>query len=169
MRMLLVKSAYICPINTIQDMEKLNLPTYNYNIKLEEQRKLIFDSIRKKFVVLTPEEWVRQNFISYLIENKNYPKGLIAVEKKVDVNRMPQRSDIVLYNSKGLPLMIVECKASSVKITQDTFDQVARYNMRLQVPYLVVTNGLNHYCCKIDYEKKKFEFMSEIPDYKFLI
>jgi len=149
-------------------MDILNLPTYNFNIKLEGQRKLIFDSIRRKFVVLTPEEWVRQNFISYLVEEKNYPKGLIAVEKKVDVNRMPQRSDIVLYNNKGIALMIVECKASSVKISQDTFNQIARYNMKLQVPYLVVTNGLNHYCCHINYEQNSFEFIPEIPDYKVL-
>jgi len=149
-------------------MEKLNLPTYNFNIKLEGQRKLIFDSIRKKYVVLTPEEWVRQNFISYLVEDKNYPSGLIAVEKKVDVNRMPQRSDIVLYNNKAVPIMIVECKAASVKISQDTFNQIARYNMKLQVPYLVVTNGLNHYCCQIDYENSSFKFIQEIPDYKSL-
>jgi hypothetical protein len=150
-------------------METLNLPSYNFNIKLEGQRKLIFDSIRKKYVVLTPEEWVRQNFISYLVETKNYPKGLIAVEKKVDVNRMAQRSDIVLYNNKAIPVMIVECKAASVKITQQTFNQIARYNMKLRVSYLVVTNGLNHYCCRIDYEKNSFEFISEIPDYKTLI
>ena len=150
-------------------MEKLNLPTYNFNINLEGQRKLIFDSIRKKYVVLTPEEWVRQNFISYLVEDKNYPRGLIAVEKKVDVNRMPQRSDIVLYNNKAEPIMIVECKAASVKISQDTFNQVARYNMKLQVPYLVVTNGLNHYCCQIDYENNSYKFVLEIPDYKSLV
>ena len=150
-------------------MEKLNLPTYNFNINLEGQRKLIFDSIRKKYVVLTPEEWVRQNFISYLVEDKNYPRGLIAVEKKVDVNRMPQRSDIVLYNNKAEPIMIVECKAASVKISQDTFNQVARYNMKLQVPYLVVTNGLNHYCCRIDYENNSYKFVLEIPDYKSLV
>jgi len=149
-------------------MEELNLPSYNFNIKLEGQRKLIFDSIRKKYVVLTPEEWVRQNFISYLVEMKNYPKGLIAVEKKVDVNRMPQRSDIVLYNNKAIPVMIVECKAPDVKISQKTFNQIARYNMNLQVPYLVVTNGLSHYCCQIDYERNSFKFIPDIPDYKSL-
>ena len=149
-------------------MEELNLPSYNFNIKLEGQRKLIFDSIRKKYVVLTPEEWVRQNFISYLVEMKNYPKGLIAVEKKVDVNRMPQRSDIVLYNNKAIPVMIVECKAPGVKISQKTFNQIARYNMNLQVPYLVVTNGLSHYCCQIDYERNSFKFIPDIPDYKSL-
>lgn len=150
-------------------MEKLNLPSYNFNIKLEGQRKLIFDSIRKKYVVLTPEEWVRQNFISYLVETKNYPRGLIAVEKKVDVNRMPQRSDIVLYNNRAIPVMIVECKASSVKISQDTFNQIARYNMKLQVQYLVVTNGLNHYCCEINYETNSFNFIQEIPDYESVL
>ncbi|MPQ45912.1 restriction endonuclease subunit R [Marinifilum sp. N1E240] len=147
-------------------MENLNLPTYSFKIKSELQRKLIFDSIRKKYIVLTPEEWVRQNFIRYLIEEKGYPASLIAVEKKVDVNLLPQRSDIVLYNSKANPVMIVECKSVKIKITQDVFNQVARYNMKLRVPFLVVTNGLRHFCCYMDYEKKSFRFLEDIPEYK---
>ena len=149
-------------------MENLNLPTYSFKIKSEAQRKLIFDSIRKKYIVLTPEEWVRQNFIRYLIEEKGYPAALIAVEKKVDVNLLPQRSDIVLYNSNAKPVMIVECKAAKVKVSQDVFNQIARYNMKLRVPLLVVTNGLNHYCCKMDYNKQTFEFIKEIPHYSFI-
>lgn len=149
-------------------MENLNLPTYSFKIKSEVQRKLIFDSIRKKYVVLTPEEWVRQNFIRYLIEEKGYPASLIAVEKKVDVNLLPQRSDIVLYNANAKPVMIVECKAAKIKISQDVFNQIARYNMKLMVPLLVVTNGLHHYCCKMDYEKKSFEFIREIPHYSLI-
>jgi len=147
-------------------MENLNLPTYSFKIKSELQRKLIFDSIRKKYIVLTPEEWVRQNFIRYLIEEKGYPASLIAVEKKVDVNLLPQRSDIVLYNSNANPVMIVECKSAKIKITQDVFNQVARYNMKLRVPFLVVSNGLRHFCCYMDYEKKSFRFLEDIPDYK---
>lgn len=146
-------------------MENLNLPTYSFKIKSDLQRKLIFDSIRKKYVVLTPEEWVRQNFIRYLVEEKDYPASLIAVEKKVDVNLLPQRSDIVLYNRNANPVMIVECKASKIKITQDVFNQIARYNMKLRVPFLVVTNGLKHFCCYMDYEKKSFKFLEDIPNY----
>ncbi|WP_282014360.1 type I restriction enzyme HsdR N-terminal domain-containing protein [Marinifilum flexuosum] len=147
-------------------MENLNLPTYSFKIKSDLQRKLIFDSIRKKYVVLTPEEWVRQNFIRYLVEEKDYPPSLIAVEKKVDVNLLPQRSDIVLYNRNANPVMIVECKASKIKITQDVFNQIARYNMKLRVPFLVVTNGLKHFCCYMDYEKKSFKFLEDIPNYQ---
>jgi len=147
-------------------MENLNLPTYSFKIKSELQRKLIFDSIRKKYIVLTPEEWVRQNFIRYLIEEKGYPASLIAVEKKVDVNLLPQRSDIVLYNGNANPVMIVECKSAKIKITQDVFNQVARYNMKLRVPFLVVSNGLRHFCCYMDYEKKSFRFLEDIPEYK---
>jgi Type I restriction enzyme R protein N terminus (HSDR_N). len=147
-------------------MENLNLPTYSFKIKSDLQRKLIFDSIRKKYVVLTPEEWVRQNFIRYLVEEKAYSASLIAVEKKVDVNLLPQRSDIVLYNLNANPIMIVECKASKIKITQDVFNQIARYNMILRVPFLVVTNGLRHFCCYMDYEKKSFKFLEDIPNYQ---
>ncbi|RKE03840.1 type I restriction enzyme HsdR N-terminal domain-containing protein [Marinifilum flexuosum] len=147
-------------------MENLNLPTYSFKIKSDLQRKLIFDSIRKKYVVLTPEEWVRQNFIRYLVEEKDYPASLIAVEKKVDVNLLPQRSDIVLYNRNANPVMIVECKASKIKITQDVFNQIARYNMKLRVPFLVVTNGLKHFCCYMDYENKSFKFLEDIPNYQ---
>jgi len=149
-------------------MENLNLPTYSFKIKSDLQRKLIFDSIRKKYVVLTPEEWVRQNFIRYLVEEKDYPASLIAVEKKVDVNLLPQRSDIVLYNRNANPVMIVECKASKIKITQDVFNQIARYNMKLRVPFLVVTNGLKHFCCYMDYENKSFKFLEDIPNYQFI-
>ena len=149
-------------------MENLNLPTYSFKIKSELQRKLIFDSIRRKYVVLTPEEWVRQNFIQYLVEEKGYPASLIAVEKKVDVNLLPQRSDIVLYNRNAKPVIIVECKSAKIKVTQDVFNQIARYNMKLRVPFLVVTNGLQHYCCQMDYQKKTFKFIPEIPLYDLI-
>ncbi|MGQ1908509.1 type I restriction enzyme HsdR N-terminal domain-containing protein [Marinifilum sp. RC60d5] len=147
-------------------MENLNLPTYSFKLKFDLQRKLIFDSIRKKYVVLTPEEWVRQNFIRYLVEEKGYPDSLIAVEKKVDVNLLPQRSDIVFYNKNANPVIIVECKSTKIKITQEVFNQIARYNMKLRVPFLVVTNGLRHFCCYMDYEKQSFQFMEDIPNYQ---
>lgn len=146
-------------------MEKLNLPTYSFNIKLIEQRKYIFDFIRRKFVILTPEEWVRQNFLRYLVDEKKYPASLIAVEMEFKLNNLSKRSDAVVYNNLGNPLLIVECKASSVKIEQKVFDQIARYNMKLNVEYLVVTNGLEHYCCKIDYKNSNYVFLKEVPDF----
>ncbi|MCD6112073.1 MAG: type I restriction enzyme HsdR N-terminal domain-containing protein [Bacteroidales bacterium] len=150
-------------------MQKLNLPEYNFNIKLNNNKLEIFDSIRKKFVALTPEEWVRQNFIMYLINKKHFPASLIAVEKKLIFNNMTRRTDIVLYNKNGSPKLIVECKSTDIKINQKVFDQIARYNMTLKVNYLVVTNGLEHYCCYIDDKNKTYNFLEEIPDYKNII
>lgn len=147
-------------------MEKLNLPTYLFNIKLIEQRKYIFDFIRKKSVILTPEEWVRQNFLRYLVDEKKYPASLIAVEKEFKLNNLSKRCDAVIYNKLGNPFLIVECKASSVKIDQKVFDQIARYNMKFNVDYLIVTNGLQHFCCKIDYESGNYSFLKEVPLFK---
>jgi len=146
-------------------MEKLNLPTYSFNIKFIEQRKYIFDFIRKKYVILTPEEWVRQNFLKYLVEEKKYPASLIAVEKEFKLNNLSKRSDAVIYNKQGNPYLIIECKAPEVKIDQKVFDQIARYNMVLNVELLVVTNGLQHFCCKLDAENDTYYFLKEIPDY----
>jgi hypothetical protein len=145
-------------------MERLNLPTYSFNIKLKEQRKYIFDFIRKKYVLLTPEEWVRQNFLKYLVEEKKYPASLIAVEKEFKLNTLSKRSDVVVYNRLGQPFLMVECKATNVTINQKVFDQIARYNMKLNVEYLVVTNGLEHYCCKIDIENQNYIFLKDVPE-----
>ena len=150
-------------------MKDLNLPIYSFNIKSEDNRKLIFDPIRKKYIVLTPEEWVRQNFIQYLINEKNVPEGLIIQEHKIKLNTLNQRSDIVIYSRSGTPLLIVECKAPSVKLAQATFEQIARYNIILQVKYLIVTNGLNHYCCMINIEEKSYSFLKDIPNYEDLV
>ena len=147
-------------------MERLNLPTYSFNIKLIDQRKYIFDSIRKKFVVLTPEEWVRQNFIRFLIDDKKYPASLIAVEMEFKVNNLSKRSDAVVYDKVGSPFLIMEFKAPKVKIDQKVFDQVARYIMKLKAKYFIVTNGLKHFCCKIDNENQDFSFFKEIPGYE---
>ncbi len=143
-------------------MIKLNLPDYSFTIRDNTE---IFDSIRKKYVALTPEEWVRQNFVRYLIEEKKFPKSLIAIEKEIVVNRMKKRGDIVVYNRELKPILIVECKAPTVKITQATFDQVARYNLSLNVEYLIITNGINHFCCTINEEKKGYIFVEKIPFY----
>ena len=146
-------------------MQRLNLPIYSIKLKKEENKTLVFDPIRKKYIVLTAEEWVRQNFIQFLIDEKNYPASLMAVEMGIDLLNTKKRCDIVLYNTKGLPHMIVECKAPSIKISQDTFDQIARYNMTLKTDLLVVTNGMQHYICIIDHQNKCYHFLKEIPNY----
>ncbi|MCH2032063.1 MAG: type I restriction enzyme HsdR N-terminal domain-containing protein [Tenacibaculum sp.] len=148
-------------------MEKLNLPSYPLKIKNSEKHYLIFDEIRKKYIVLTPEEWVRQHYIHFLLKEKKYPISLIAVEKQFTVNNLKKRSDILIFSSSGTPDIIVECKAPKVKITQDTFDQIARYNLKLNANYLVVTNGLEHYYCKLDAENETYIFLPELPEYKF--
>jgi len=147
-------------------MQKLNLPEYQFRLKKINEKPQIFDCIRKRFFPLTPEEWVRQNLVRYLIKEKHYPESLIAVEMSLNINGQPLRSDIVLFNNLGKPILAVECKAPSVKITQQTFDQIARYNMQLQVKHLIVSNGIQHYCCKLRPQEGTFEFLSEIPDYK---
>jgi len=146
-------------------MQKLHLPDFNFRIRESENQNEIFDSVRKKFVALTPEEWVRQNFIRYLVEYKNVPPSLIAVEKSLSLNKLTKRTDIVIFGSGARARMIVECKAPAVKISQAVFEQIGRYNMTLQVEFLVVTNGLNHYCAQIDFVNNSFAFLNDIPDY----
>ena len=146
-------------------MQELNLPKYSLKFKREGQKTYIFDSIRKKYLVNTPEEWVRQNFIQFLINEKSYPASLMAVEMGIDVLNTKKRCDIVLYNTLGKPNIIVECKAPSIKITQATFDQIARYNLTLKTQYLIVTNGLQHYVCVMDHENECYHFLKEIPNY----
>jgi type I site-specific restriction-modification system R (restriction) subunit len=146
-------------------MQNLNLPEYAFRTKTEEGKTLIFDSIRKKFVVLTPEEWVRQNFIQFLMHEKKYPETLMAVEKQIKVNGKQRRFDLLTYLRNGQPLLIAEFKAPSVKITQDAFDQVVRYNMVLRVERVIVSNGLQHFACEIDYEKNSYSYLSEIPEF----
>lgn len=146
-------------------MQKLNLPEYGFRTKMEEGRQLIFDSIRKKFVVLTPEEWVRQNFIQYLKTEKKYPKTLMAVEKQIIINGKQRRFDLVIYLRNGQPHLIAEFKAPNVKVTQDAFDQVVRYNMALRVERVVVSNGLQHFACEIDYVKNSYSYLPEIPEF----
>ena len=147
-------------------MQELNFPKFEYRFKSTENKVSIFDVIRKKFIILQPEEWVRQNFIQFLIEEKNYPASLMAIEMGIDLLNTKKRCDIVLYNTKGLPHMIVECKAPSIKISQDTFDQIARYNMTLKTDLLVVTNGLQHYVCMMDHQNQRYHFLKEIPNYR---
>ena len=129
---------------------------------------LIFDDCRRRWVKLTPEEWVRQNFVRYLIQEKHFPASLIAIERSLRFNRQDFRSDAVVFSNTGMPLLILECKAQEVQITQKVFDQIIRYNFEFQVDYLIVTNGISHYCCKIDKRNTTYEFLKEIPEYESL-
>ena len=147
-------------------MQDLNFPKFSFRFKNSENKVSIFDDIRKKFVILQPEEWVRQHCVQYLIQHKNYPRSLINVEKELLVNDLRKRYDIVVYNSDGSIHLIVECKSPSIKISQEAFDQIARYNQVLGAEYLVVTNGLDHYFFKVDHQKENYVFLSDIPDFR---
>jgi hypothetical protein len=147
-------------------MVSLNLPQAVFKIKSNENTQLIFDIIRKKYVVLTPEEWVRQHVINYLITVKGYPKSLIAVEKQLTINTLKKRFDILIFNNLGLPEIMVECKSPTTPISQDTFDQIARYNLKLNADYLMVTNGLDHYFCNLDNLNEQYIFLKDLPTYK---
>lgn len=149
-------------------MENLNLPTYSFKIKSEDNRKYIFDEIRRKYILITPEEWVRQNFIMYIIKEKNYPQQLISVEMEFKINKLSKRCDIVVFNKEGKPNLIIECKSPAVTINQGAFDQITNYNISFNVDYLIITNGLKHYCCKFIPKDKRFSFIEEIPEYSTL-
>ena len=146
-------------------MQELNFPSYAFKLKSSENKTLIFDIVRKKYVILTPEEWVRQHVVHFLLKEKNYPISLIAVEKQLKINAIVKRTDIIVYNKLGTPEVLIECKAPSVKITQTTFDQIARYNLTANSKYLMVTNGLAHYFCQIDSIRETYIFLEDIPSY----
>ena len=146
-------------------MPQLMLSKAALKIKSVEGTTQVFDVVRKKYFVLTQEEWVRQHFIHFLNAEKKYPLGLMRVEKIIKYNNLRTRADIVLYNIEGKPKMIVECKAPNVKITQNSFNQIAKYNFQLRVELLVVTNGLQHFCCKMDYDKKSISFLDGVPGF----
>lgn len=147
-------------------MQKLNFPTYSFRFKNSENKTFIFDVIRKKFLLLTPEEWVRQHILLFLIETMNYPKSLINVEKLVNVNGIKKRYDIVVFNSDGSIFLLVECKAPDIKIKQETFDQIAQYNLILKAENLMVSNGLNHYFCQMDLNREQYNFLNKLPEFK---
>ena len=146
-------------------MLELNLPSFDINVKKIGGKLSILDPLRRKFVALTPEEWVRQHFVNFLLREKGYPAALIANEIQIDLNKLKKRCDSVVYNRDLSPLMIIEYKAPDVDITQQVFDQIVRYNIVLKVKYLIVSNGLNHYCCMMDYDKQSFNYLSDIPNY----
>lgn len=150
-------------------MLELNLPPFDEKIIQKDGKSFIFDVIRRQYVVLTPEEWVRQHFIHFLNNHKHYPLSLMANEVQLRLNGMSRRCDTVVYDRLLRPRVIVEYKAPTVCITQQVFDQISRYNMVLQVDYLIVSNGLVHYCCKMDYSTHTYTYLTEIPDYSMIV
>ena len=146
-------------------MQPLNFPNFTFRFKNSENKVSIFDEIRKKFIILTPEEWVRQHVVRFLLEEKKYPISLINVEKRLRINGLTKRYDVVVFNKDGSILILIECKSIDIKISQVVFDQIARYNMTLKSEYLMVTNGLNHYFCKIDFENEKYVFLNDLPNF----
>ena len=149
-------------------MLQLNLPAYNFRIIKKNEKPFIFDDLRKKFVALTPEEWVRQHFICFLIDVKHYPASLIAIEKQLVINGLKKRCDAVVYSRNAEPLMIIEFKATTVSIAQQTFDQAAVYNSKLKVDYFIISNGLKHYCCRLEKDVLQYNFLDDIPDFDAL-
>ncbi|MFY8188951.1 MAG: type I restriction enzyme HsdR N-terminal domain-containing protein [Flavobacterium sp.] len=147
-------------------MQKLNYSDFTFRFKQKDNVVFIFDEIRKKFVVLTPEEWVRQHVVHFLVYEKKYPKNYVNVEKQINVNGTIKRYDVVVFDALGNYDLLVECKAPQVQITQNTFDQIARYNFSLQANILMVTNGLNHYFCKINPAQNGYLFLQDLPSFK---
>lgn len=149
-------------------MQELNLPKTELKIATKDGKQQVFDILRRKYVALTPEEWVRQHFVEWLITDKQFPVALMGNEVSLTQNGIARRCDTVVADHTGQPLVIVEYKAPSIKITQKTFDQIVRYNMVLHARYLIVSNGMNHYCCQIDYENNKYQFLENVPVYNEL-
>ena len=150
-------------------MLRLNLPSYETKITESNGKRQIFDTLRRCYVALTPEEWVRQHFVNFILEHKGYPATLMGNEVAITLNGMKRRCDTVVYDKALKPRMIIEYKAPTVKITKEVFAQISRYNLILKVDYLIVSNGLQHYCCKMDYANNTFTFLQEIPEYNKVI
>jgi hypothetical protein len=150
------------------NLKSLQLPAYSCKIRETSDGKQIFDFVRAKYVALTPEEWVRQHFLNYMVTDLGYPPGLIKVEASFRLNSMLRRADILVYSRTGAPVLIVECKAPEIKINQTVFDQIINYNFNYCVKYIIVTNGLKHYAAEVDQVTKRFSFLEQMPDYNFI-
>ncbi len=144
-------------------MQALNFPSFNFSIKEDEKGWVIFDILRKKFLVLTPEEWVRQHVVHFLIEHRNFPKSLMHIEASIKLGKLSKRCDVIVYNKMQQPIVLVECKKTSHKLTQADFDQISRYNMALNVPYFLLTNGLEHYFFYADQQAQCYKALPDIP------
>ena len=147
-------------------LPKLNFPQYAFHIKERQQNNYIFDTIRRKYITLTPEEWVRQHVLQYLREEKHYPAGLLGVEKGFRMNTLHKRTDVVVYNRNGKPAMLIECKAPEVKIDQKVLEQASTYNLKIDAPYLLLTNGLQHFCLYINLSDQNHRLLKQIPDFE---
>jgi hypothetical protein len=154
------------PIDIMTSMVKLNLPSYNFQIGRIDDRVAIFDVLRKRYIILTPEEWVRQHFLNYLVVHLQYPKSLIKVEGGLTFNTLRKRSDIVVYNRQGEPWMVVECKAPDLKLSQKIIEQASTYNHTLKARYIVITNGMSHICCEVDWAMNKTVVLAEMPEFQ---
>ena len=150
-------------------MHALNLPAYEARITMNDGKRQILDPLRKSYVALTPEEWVRQHFVNFLLNVKGFPAALMANEVAITLNGMKKRCDTVVYDKTLKPRVIVEYKAPTVKITKEVFAQISRYNLTLKVDYLIVSNGLQHYCCRMDYANNTYRFLQEIPEYNTIL
>ena len=148
------------------DLPKLNLPKFEFRYKKQNDKLYIFDAFRNKFVVLTPEEWVRQNILEFLVQEKGYPRLWIAVEKEININGLKRRYDALVYNKNEDVLLLIELKAPKIKINEKVFNQISAYNYSLNAPYLLVSNGISHYYAKVDLKQKTYEFLSEIPSFQ---
>ena len=146
----------------------LNLPSFDISIAQRNGRPTVFDPLRRRFVALTPEEWVRQHFVNYLVHHLHYPAGLMANEVELTVGDKHLRCDTLLYNKDMQPQMIIEYKAPHIALSQKVFDQITAYNLLLHVDYLVVSNGMEHLCCQMDYDNRRYVFLHDIPDYNQL-
>ena len=147
-------------------MQQLNLPPFNIKVAEREGQTTIYDFLRHRYLRLTPEEWVRQHFTHFLVEHKGYPTALLANEVTIDVNGVARRCDSVLYKAAGgMPRMIIEYKAPHIHITQSVFQQIYSYNSVLRADYLIMSNGINHYCCHVDYDNMRVDFLKDIPNY----
>ena len=149
-------------------MKELDLPSFDIKLRGTKERPEVFDFLRKRFVALTPEEWVRQHFVHWLVTEKGYPKGLMANEVALQCGDKVLRCDSIVYDKEAHPQIICEYKAPTVSLSQQVFSQISAYNLLLHVDYLVISNGLQHYCCKMDYERQSFHFLSDIPSYEAL-
>lgn len=150
-------------------MQHLNFPSYDARTRLLAGRSEIFDLVRRKFVAQTPEEWVRQHLINYLVQYKHVPVGMMGVEKQVLINKIPHRFDLVVFSRQGNPLLLAECKAPGIQITEKVFDQAARYNLQLNASFFMITNGFEHFTCRLDYEHKQYIFIPDLPVYREMI
>lgn len=150
-------------------MFKLNLPAFDAKLKKLNNDVCIWDRLRRKYLVLTPEEWVRQHFVNYLIVDKGFPQTLMANEIQVNLNNQKKRCDTVVYNKDLSPVVIVEYKAPNIVISQSVFDQIARYNLVLRVDYLIVSNGMEHYCCRVDYDTQSYVYLPDVPAYSDIV